>query len=60
MAITKSSTKADQGVAKANRQVADREKNLVHARLVADSGARSNEEGTFMVNSRLIFVVSKV
>ena len=46
---------ADQGVAGANRQVADHEKNLVHARLVADSAACANEEGTFMVNQRVNF-----
>jgi hypothetical protein len=32
----------------------------VHASLVADSGAGANEEGTFMVNEALIFVVNEV
>ena len=50
--------KAEQRVAGANRPVADREKNLVHEALVADSAACANEEGTFMVNGGLIFMVN--
>ena len=42
--------KADQRGAGADRQVADREKDLVHAALVTDSALNANEEGTFMVN----------
>ena len=38
--------------------VADHEKDLVHSAVVADSGANANEEGTFMVNGRLIFMVN--
>jgi hypothetical protein len=49
----------DQCVTSANRPVADHEKDLVHAALVADSGASANEEGTFMVNQSLIFVVNE-
>jgi hypothetical protein len=48
-----------------DRHVADHEKNLVHATVVADSGTNANEERTnvvdgtliFMVNARLIFIV---
>jgi len=53
-----SSRTADQRRASADRQVADHENNLVHAAVVADSAANANEEGTFMVDRRLIFVVN--
>ena len=49
---------ADQRVNGADRPVADHKNNLVHGLLVADSPAYANEEGTFMVNSSLIFVVN--
>ena len=49
---------ADQRDAGADRQVADHQKNFVHAALVADSRLNANEEGTFMVNGGLIFMVN--
>lgn len=50
---------ADQRIDDAHRPVAQHENDLVHGALLADSRTQANEEGTWAVNSPLIFMVNE-